>query len=142
WQGPLRGEPALEEIGDAGVLFQKHMKLIDEKLGLVAEAQRGGMADEAKYAGEVFINAAWALYWAALNTRFMAEAASGENKASAAGKGNLGPVDFTPGASQVIDKIRDLARIVPMIQKMIGVVADTFEHDPYPCTIHGRLRGE
>jgi hypothetical protein len=128
----LRGEPELEEIGDAGELLGKHITAIATKLGI----------SECKYPGQFCYHAASYLNEKALATHTMAETATGENKATHAEKGNMGPVDFEPGASPVIAAIRDLAGAVPLISQFMAATVDVFSSDTYRCSIHGTWRGK
>ncbi|AIE86492.1 hypothetical protein [Fimbriimonas ginsengisoli] len=127
----LRGEPALEEIGDAGELLGNQIKAIAQKLGI----------SECVYAGQFCYQAASQLNDKAIATQSMAESSSGDNKAADGKSGNLGSVSFAPGSSAVIDTIRDLAGAVPLISQLMATAVDVFCSDTFRCTIHGSLRG-
>lgn len=129
----LRGEPELEEIGDAGELLGKHITAIAAKLGM----------PECKYPGQFCFQAATTLNALALDTQWMQETSTGQNKATHAEKGNMGPVEFEPGTSSpIISRIRELAGVVPMISQYMAATVDVFTSDTYRCTIHGIWRGK
>jgi hypothetical protein len=128
--GGFMNEPALDEIGDAGVLFGKHMADIAAELGIEA----------GRYAGEFCCNSAEVLRSMADAVTDMDESAMGENKA-AVGGGNMGPVDFTPGESTIIATIRSYAGTLVKISRLVELINDTFSHKEYSCAIHGMYRG-
>jgi hypothetical protein len=128
--GELNGEPALDEIGDAGVAFQKRIAYIAEQLGI----------PEGKYAGQFCIDAGKKLIDLAIDTQSWDETSLGENKA-AESTGNMGPIDFTPGGSPIIAAIRKYAGIVKSIAELMGMIEDTFMQKEYGCTVHGLYRG-
>jgi hypothetical protein len=130
WGGFLY-EPAVEEIGDAGVEFQKAITRIAARLGI----------PEDRYAGQFCLKAAKALEARAEATRSMPEETTGENK-PANGNGNLGAIDFSSSGSQVIAAIRECADIVAELSDFIEVIRDTFHDMDYGCAIHGMHRGD
>lgn len=127
----LRGEPTLEEIGDAGELLGKQITAIATRLGI----------PECKFAGQFCYQAANTLNNRAFATQTMSETAVGDNKATGTAKGNLGSVNFTASSSAVIDRIRELAGAVPLISQLMATTVDVFSSDTYRCAIHGPLRG-
>ena len=129
WGGFLN-EPALEEIGDAGVEFGSRMAEIAAELGI----------EQGKYPGEFCCRAAAVLAAKAHAVTSMDESGIGENTA-AAGGGNLGPIDFTPGESTIIATIRGYAGVLVKISRLAERINDTYTHKEYACAIHGMYRG-
>jgi len=128
---PFLGEPALSEIGDAGVRLGKKMDVLAAALGIAA----------GDYAGQFCYHAAAALVKAANATQAMTETAVGENAPARGEKGNMGALHFKPNGSPIIQRIRTLAASIYDLDKLINEVIDIFEGDPYRCSIHGIWRG-
>jgi hypothetical protein len=127
---PLRGEPALGELGDAGELLAKLMEPIAAALALT----RGN------HVGQFCWRAANCLNEKAVECQYMMEAATGQNKAGAGKRNNMGAVDFTPGDSNIIARVRELAAVVPMLSQLMATVVDVFLGE-FRCSIHGPWRG-
>jgi hypothetical protein len=129
---PFLGEPALEEIGDAGEALKEKMAALATRLEL----------KECNYAGQFCYHAAAALRIHAINTQFMTETATGENAPPRGGKGNMGVLDFRPSGSPIIARIRELAEAVSELGKLMNYVSALFESQAYHCSIHGIWRGQ
>jgi hypothetical protein len=128
---PFLGEPALNELGDAGEELRRKIAALASMLGI----------RECDYAGQFCYHAAVALLNHAVATQSMKETATGENAPPRAANGNMGVLDFRPNRSLVIQRIRYLATAVSKLGELIQHIAATFESRPYQCSIHGIWRG-
>jgi hypothetical protein len=129
---PFLGEPSLDEIGDAGVTLGAKISALAKKLNI----------PECKYAGQFCYHVALQLLREAEYTQWMDETATGDNKPAAGSKGNLGVLDFAPDKSPIIERIRELAAIVPQLSDLILWVEAIYESQTYRCSIHGIWRGQ
>jgi hypothetical protein len=128
---PFLGEPALDEIGDAGEALKEKMAALAAMLDL----------KECNYAGQFCYHAAVALRAHAFDTQEMTETATGENAPSRATKGNMGVLDFKPSESPIILRIRHLAKAVYELGELMKYVCSLLESEGYRCSIHGIWRG-
>jgi hypothetical protein len=129
---PFLGEPSLEEIGDAGLTLGAKISALAKKLNI----------PECKYAGQFCYHVALQLLREAEYTQWMDETATGDNKPASGSKGNLGVLDFAPDKSPIIERIRELAAVVPELSDLIRWVEAIYESQTYRCSIHGIWRGQ
>jgi len=128
--GDLEGEPAIDELGDAGVVFQKHVSYLAKELGI----------PEGKYAGQFCVDAGKKLIELAIATQDWDETSYGDNKPADA-DGNMGPLDFRPGQSTIINAIRRYAGLVKSIAEFMLTIEQVFMQKDYGCAVHGIYRG-
>ena len=129
---PFLGEPSLDEIGDAGETLGKKIAALARKLDIAG----------IKYAGQFCYHAAVAIRDYGEDTQVMTETATGENKAAAHTKGNMGAINFTPDTSPIIARIRLLADAVADLADLMRWVEAIYCSQYYRCSIHGIWRGE